>query len=117
MLKKDKMVSCRAPGCTNRANKNLNIISNISYNNNNNVIITTYCSILRTMVYLMPEEYSKPCQISKKMRHIESPGIVRTVYSGIFRHSQGQSAICSHVQTYLGRLRYIEAYSGTFEAY
>ena len=26
------------------------------------------------------------------MRHIENPGIVRTVYSGIFRHIQGHSA-------------------------
>ena len=29
------MVSCRGPGCTNRADKNSNI-TNISYNNNNN---------------------------------------------------------------------------------
>ena len=27
MLKRDKMVSCRVPGCTNRADKNFNIIT------------------------------------------------------------------------------------------
>ena len=46
----------------------------------------------------MPETYSKPCQISKIMRHIENPGIVRTVYSDIFKHIQGHSAILSHGQ-------------------
>ena len=34
------------------------------------------------------------------LRHIENPDIVRTVYSGIFRHIQEQSAILSHVQAY-----------------
>ena len=33
-------------------------------------------------------------------RHIEYPGIVRTVYSGILRHIQGHSAIFSHLQAY-----------------
>ena len=51
------------------------------------------------------------------MRHIENPGIVRTVYSGIFRHIQGHSAIFSHVQSYWGTLRHIKAYSGIIEAY
>ena len=37
----------------------------------------------------MPEA----CQISKMMRHIESPGIVRTVYSGILRHIHQHSAL------------------------
>ena len=46
----------------------------------------------------MPE--AKPCQISKMMRDIENPNIVRTVYSGIFRPTQGPSAILSHVQAY-----------------
>ena len=32
--------------------------------------------------------------------HIENPGIVRTVYSGIFRHTEGHSAIFSHVQLF-----------------
>ena len=37
MLKQDKVVICRGPGCTNRADENSNM-TNIS--NNNNVIIT-----------------------------------------------------------------------------
>ena len=57
----------------------------------------------------MPKEYSKPCQIPKMMWHIENSGIVRTVYSRIFRDIQGHSAIFSQVQTYLGTLKYIEA--------
>ena len=58
------------------------------------------------------------------MRHIEYHGIVRTVYSGIFRHIKGDSAIWSHIQTYLGTLRqfrhiqallrHIEPYSDLF---
>ena len=49
-------------------------------------------------VDLIPAAYSKPCQISKIMRHIENPGIVRTVYSGIF-------------------MDIFEAYSGVVEEY
>ena len=48
----------------------------------------------------MPETYSKPCQMSKMVRHIENPDIVRTVYSVIFKHIQGHSALFSHVQAY-----------------
>ena len=64
----------------------------------------------------MPEAYSKPCQISRMMKHIENPGIIRTVYSGIFRHIQWHSAILSHFQTYWGTLRHVEAHSGIIEA-
>ena len=46
----------------------------------------------------MPRAYLKPCQISKMMRLIGNPGIVRTVYSGIFRHIQGHSTGFSHIQ-------------------
>ena len=35
----------------------------------------------------MPKAYSKPYQISNMMKHIENPGIVGTVYSGIFKHT------------------------------
>ena len=65
----------------------------------------------------MPETYSKLCQITKMMRHIENPDIVRTVYSYTFRHIQGHSAIFSQVQGHLGTLMHIEAYSGVIEAY
>ena len=53
--------------------------------------------IMLTLEYLMFEVYSKPCQISKMMRHIENLDIVRTVYSGIFMHSSGSFR---NIQTY-----------------
>ena len=65
----------------------------------------------------MSEAYSRPFQISKMMRHIENPGIVKTVYSDIFRCIQGNSPIFSHVLGHSGTLRYIEAYSGIIETY
>ena len=54
------------------------------------------------MTYLMPTTYSKPCQISKMIKHIEKPGLVRTVYSNVPRNIQGYSAIFSHVQAFEG---------------
>ena len=72
--------------------------------------------MIRTMAYLMPTTYSNPCQISKMMRHIEKPGLVRTVYSNIFRDIQRYSAIFSHFQAFWGTLRHTEAYSD-IEAY
>ena len=44
-------------------------------------------------------------------------GIVRTVYSGIFRHIQGHSEIFLHVQAYSGTLRHTEAYPGIIDTY
>ena len=104
MLKKDNMVSCGAPGDTNRADKNYNIIALVTMIM---MLLQLYRSIFRTFAYLMPEAYSKNCQISKIMRYIENPVIVKTVYSGICRHNQGHSTIFSHVH----------AYSGIIEAY
>ena len=60
------------------------------------MLLLLYCSIFSTLAYLMPEAYSKPCQISKMMRHIENNGIVRTVHSDIFRHIQLGSMNCMH---------------------
>ena len=57
----------------------------------------------------MPETYSKPCQISMMMGHIKNPCIVRKVYSGIYRHTEGHSAILSHVKAYFRILRHIQA--------
>ena len=65
-----------------RADKNSN---NIRYNNNN---------IIMTILW-----------------YIENPGIVRLVYSGIFRHIQGLIQVCSCI------LKDIKAYSGVVEAY
>ena len=53
--------------------------------------------MFRTLSYLMCVAKSKPYQTSKTMRHIGNPGIVRTVYSDPFRHTQGHSAIFSDV--------------------
>ena len=39
MLKKDKMVCCGAPGCTNWADKNSNIITLVSYIDNVFIVI------------------------------------------------------------------------------
>ena len=41
-------------------------------------------SIFRTLGNVIPEAYSKPCQLSKTMVHIENPDIVRAVYLSIF---------------------------------
>ena len=65
----------------------------------------------------MTVAYSKLFQTSKMVRHIENPGIVKTVYSDIFRRSQGHSPIFSHVQGHSVTLSYIEAYSGIIEVY
>ena len=64
----------------------------------------------------MPTTYSKPCQISKMMRHIEKPGLARKDYSNIPRHIQGYSAIFSHVQAILRDIKAYWAYSD-IEAY
>ena len=64
---------------------------------------------VRALACLILDAYSKPFQTSKMMRHIENPGTVRTVYSGIFTDIQQYSAIL--------RLRHIEAYSGIIEAF
>ena len=48
----------------------------------------------------MPEAYSKSRQMSKMKRHIENPGIVRKVCSGIFKDIQRHPAILSHVYAY-----------------
>ena len=61
--------------------------------------------------------YSKPFQISTMIRHIENPGIVKTVYSNIFNRIQGHSLIFSHAQGHSGTLRYIEACSGITEVH
>ena len=91
------MISCRVSGCTYGADKNCNIIRLVTIII---MLLQPYCGIFRTLAYLTPEAYSKPCQISKMMRHIENSGIDRTVYSSIFRHIQEHSIIFSYVQLY-----------------
>ena len=113
MLKKDKMVSCREPGRTNRADKNSNIITLVA----TIMLLQLYCGIFRTLVYLMPEAYSKPCKVSKMMKHTENPGIVRTAYSDIFRHIQAHSGTFSNIQPCSGILRDFKAYLDIFRHY
>ena len=69
------MDSCWAPGCTNLADENSNIITLVTII----MLLYLYRRIFRTLAYLVPKAYSKPCEISKMRRHIENPGIVRTV--------------------------------------
>ena len=64
------------------------------------MLLQLYRGIFRTLTYLIPAAYSKPYQISKIMRHIENPVIVRTVYSDISRHIKEHLAIFSQVQVY-----------------
>ena len=106
-LKKDRMVNCRASGCTNRADRILenNSYNNVIYHDSNNY----NHGIFKTLAYLMPETYSKPYQIFTMMRHIENPCIVRKVYVGISRNIQGE---LSNIQPCLGILRNIKTYSG-----
>ena len=53
----------------------------------------------------MPEAYSKLCQISTMMRHIENPGIVRAVYSGMFSLFRHIQALLRHTDPPLDRYR------------
>ena len=50
----------------------------------------------------MPEAYSKPCQISKMMRHIENPDIAK-------KFSQAFSGTFSNIQPCSGKLMDIKA--------
>ena len=86
------MVSCRVSGCTNRSDKNSNIITLVT--------MIMLLQLFRILPYLMSESYSKPTQISKMMKQVENPDIVKAVYSDIFKHIQGLLPIFSHVQAY-----------------
>ena len=61
--------------------------------------------------------FSKPCLIPKMIRHVENPVIVRTVYSGIFRHFQGDSSIFSHTEGYQSIIRHTQALLKHIEPY
>ena len=74
--------------------------------------------IFRSLAYLMSEVYSNHCQIPKIMKHIENPGIIRTIHLGIFRHIQGHPAIFRDIKAYWaifwhcwGILSHIQTYS------
>ena len=44
------------------------------------------CDMFRILAYLEAEASSKACQTCKMNMHIQSPGIVRIVYSSIFKN-------------------------------
>ena len=83
-----KTIKSGAPECTNRADKNYNII---------------------TLVHFQRSDICNACGIFKTIpnSHTDNPGIVRTAYLGILGHIQGDSTISSHVQLYLEILRHI----------
>ena len=53
--------------------------------------------IFGTLTHLEPEASSKACQTSKMIKHIHSPGIIRTVYWSIFNYILGYSGILMHI--------------------
>ena len=61
------MVNCGAPRYTNRTDKNSNIITLFT----KIILLQLYRGIFRTLAYLLPEAYSKLCQIFKMMEHVE----------------------------------------------
>ena len=101
----------------NRAHKN----SNITILETILMLLWQYPTIFKTSPYVMPKAYSRPCQISIMMKHIENLGIVRTVYSGIFGDIQqylaGFRPIFRDFQVYCGTLRHIKALLWQIEQY
>ena len=58
------------------------------------------CAIFKTLADLEPETSSKVCKTCQMIRHIQSPGMVRTVYSSIFKDIQGYSGVLMHIRPY-----------------
>ena len=56
--------------------------------------------IEQTIILINDISYNNDSVIITISQHIENSGIVRTLYSGLFRHTQGHSVIFSHVQVY-----------------
>ena len=55
-------------------------------------------AIFRILAYLEPEAYSRASQTCKMIRHIQRPGLVRTVFSGSFKDIYRYSGILIHIQ-------------------
>ena len=91
MLKKDKIVCCRVPRCTNPVDKNYNIITldtiilNILQHIQNPDIFNTWC-IFKTLSNIYDNE---ACL---------DTGLIRTVYSGIFSNIQSFSDILREIK-------------------
>ena len=54
-------------------------------------------AIFRTLVHLEPQTSSKACRTRKMIRHMQNLGIIRTVYSIIFKGIYEQSGILMHI--------------------
>ena len=52
------------------------------------------------MAYLEPKASFKACQTRKMIMHTQSPGIIKTVYSKIFRDIYAYSGILRHIQSH-----------------
>ena len=113
MLK--KKVSCKAPECTNWADKNSSTIT----------VVTIIIMLLLTIsphiqnpgIFNTWDIFKKPCLIYKILRHIDSPSIIRTVYSCDFRHIQRHPAIFSNGQAYWGTFKDFQALLRHVEPY
>ena len=102
LLKKDKIIICGLPGCTNQPDKksNITLVTRIT-------LLWLYRNIFTTLTYLIPESHSKPFQVSKMVSHVENPLRVREIFC-IFRHIQLHSETFSYVQAFSGTSNYIE---------
>ena len=58
-------------------------------------------AIFRILAYLEIEESSKVCWTNKMIKYIQSPGIVRTVYSTILKNVLRYSGILMHIHLHL----------------
>ena len=103
------MVSCRAPRCTNRADKHSNRIALVTMII---MLLQLYLGIFRTLAHLMFEAYSKPFQISKLMRHIAGQGVSKMPHvrqSHAIKHVLYYGVRWSHAQKIYGeRVKNIE---------
>ena len=98
-FKKDKMVSCRVPGCTNKADKNSDII--ISYNDDNGIF--NGWGIFKTMSSVSDDDsYRKPWNNQYSLtRHFQA-------CSGTFSYIQSCSATYKDIKAYWAIFRLIQ---------
>ena len=60
------------------------------------------CSIFWTYAHLESETSSKTCRTCKMIRHIQNPGIIKTLYSSILKDTYGYSGILTYIQAQSG---------------
>ena len=69
-------------------------------------------AIFRTLAFLEPEASSESCRTCKIIMHIQSPCIVRTVYSNVFKDTLEYTGILMEIQPYF--LRWTREEKGGF---